>query len=195
MELHCQITRGFKPGLINRLSGLKADDAIWTAELCLTLPNSRTLVPARDLARVFPSIIRRLAGGRPIKLLFSHDEKQIENKLTGSNLPLEKKRQGIWATIASPYLPSFLHVLEMVAFTTFYACVDGQTDESNAAHAKDRGFRFLLKSIKKQQFIVAFSLYDESMRIMSACTPVEAVINAVQEVGAKEGLQFFIGSE
>lgn len=191
MQLHCRIHHGLKPGLLDRLVGVEADESIWTADLCLTKPDSRQLVPTRDLVRVFGSIVHRLAEVRSIWVLFPYDVGQVKKKLGALNIESRKERGGLAVEIASPHLPLLTRVLEAGESTTFYSLVEKEAGSPSPRIPPRTDLKLLFKNLGQAYFLGVFSLYDESMELLSKFLPAELIISAVREVGTEEGVQVF----
>lgn len=191
MELHCRIHHGLTPGLLDRLVGVQAHESIWTADLCLTKPDSRHLVPTRDLVRVFGSIVHRLAEVRSIWVLFPYDVGQVKRKLGALNIESRKERGTLAVEIASPHLPLLTQVLEAGASTTFYSLVEKEAGSPPPWTPPLTDLKLLFKDFGQAYFLGVFSLYDESMELLSKFLPAEFIINAVREVGTEEGVQVF----
>ena len=188
MQLQYYIRRGFNPDLFEKLSGLRRDETVLTAGLCLTTKASQQSVSSRTLAELFGALLDSLAEQRPIQLVFSHDVRQAEQKLEVLNLSSRKDRGSIRIEVALPHLPKLSRILEAGAFTTFYGYVDAGTTIPNESSVKETMPGALFKSLDKYYFVCVFSLYDESMELISKALSEELVINALQSVGALKGI-------
>jgi len=191
MELHCRIHRGLRPDLLDRLQGLEPDETIQTASLCLTASGSRQVVAARDLARVFGSIVHRLAESRPVRLLFPRDVRTIKRKLHQLGVETKEGRKSVWVEVTYPHLPLLAEVLEAGAFTAFYASVGGEEAVRSLQTIRWSEATLLLRKLGDHYFVAVFALYDESVELLSKFVPAEFVINAVREVGAEAGIKVF----
>jgi len=191
MELYCKIRQGLEPDLLDRLSRLfEADPAIRTAQICLTDPRSRRQVPTSDLARIFATIVSNLAEGRGIALLFENDLREVEKKLR--SLRMEGKREGhrsLWVELPPPNLEGLSETLRLCAFTTFYGWVSSIDLAGDRSLPKGASFRQAVRNLDEAYFLSVFTLYDESMELLSKAIPSEFIISAVREVGAAEGLR------
>lgn len=185
MEIHCEIQQGLKPGLLDRFTGLNvSDETVWTMKIFLTDPASRELLASRELARVFGSIIQKIAGARSACFFFPYDLGEVKTKLQNHNIELTKGKGGGLVKIPSQNLSSLVEVLETSAFTTFYAWVGGQDTIPDKPE-------LLFENLDVNDLVVVLSLYDESVELLSKLVPVEVVVNIIHEVGAEIGIQVF----
>lgn len=179
MELLYRVHKGLKPNLIDKISGIVESKDASTVNLCLTSPSSKKMVSKKELVRIFGLIIQKLSAGKLVKFLFPYDIKEVKKNLLRFNAKTKEEGSWLWLEIPSPQLSNLVQVLEAASFTTFYAQVDGvkvvPKEPSN-----------LLNSLKQNYFLVVFTLYDESMEILSMHIPSDTIINVSREVGLEE---------
>lgn len=191
MELYCNIQQRLEPDLLDRLSRLfDADPRTRTAQICLTDPGSRRQVPTLDLARIFATIVTNLAEGRGIELLFENDLRQVEKKLR--SLRMKGKKEGhrsLWIELPSPSLFELTESLRLCAFTTFYGWVPSGGLGGARSMPEGASFRLAVRHLEEAYFLSVFTLYNESLELLTKAIPSEFIISAVREVGAAEGLR------
>jgi hypothetical protein len=183
MELLCRIDKGLKPNILDKLLGLREpEEMIQTVSFWLTEPTSKKLLPLKVSARVFGMIIHRLSEGHTIRFLFPYDVGQVKNRLSDLRVAAKKESGWLWLEITPLELPKLMQVLEAASFTTFYAQVNGE----KVIPPKPTG---LFDALKQTYFLVVFTLYDDSIEILSSVVPPDVIINCAREVGIKEGVQ------
>ena len=133
-------------------------------------------------ARIFWRIIYKLADGRTIRLLFPYDVGVIKKKLSSLGVTAKKEGRWLWLDVDQLELSKLMEVLEEASFTTFYAQVDGVKVVSQKPVD-------LINSLKQQYFLVVFTLYDESMEILSLLLPSDSIMNIIRQVGLEENVK------
>ncbi len=180
MELRIRTNKGLRPNLLDRFSGvIESDEMVQTVNFCLARSDSKEKILKKNLARLFGLIIHRLAGGRSISILFPYDIDKIRKKISGLN------SDGKWVRIeiTSFEVSHLIQILEAASFTTFYAQVGG-------GKAIPRLPAHLFKdNLKQAQFLVVFTLYDESMEVLSIPIPSDTVMTIAREVASEEGVR------
>lgn len=169
-----------KPDLLDRLSGLNADLTVCSVRLCLTDSGSPKNVTNDDLARVFGQVLLKLAGQHCINLLFPYDVGEISRKLESLNIEWTREGRALIIRISASQFPILFEILRTAAFTTFYAWPNGikpiPSDPS-----------LLLGNLDAIPFAAVFTLYDDSLELMSKLVPAEEILKAVRGVGADAG--------
>lgn len=180
MELHCQIERGLKPKLAERLFATKADPTVLRASICLLNDGGKREMPSRDVARVFTALVHKLAGGRTITLVFDDHPARVKRVLGALSIQATRAGRSLWVDLSPVDLALLVRVLEEVTFATFCAAVNGEKFSRESD---------ILRSLDQIYFAVIFEMYDDSMELLSKFVPAELVLNAVREVGAEEGIR------
>jgi hypothetical protein len=166
---------------LDRLSGLKPDDAVWTVRLCLVNRGLSKAVGNEDLARIFGSVLGRLAGERHINLLFPYDVTEVAIKLRRLNIEGNKENGALLIELTAPQFPMLLHVLEQAAFTTFYAF-------TNEMRPPPRNPSLLFENLDAICFAAVFTLYDDAIEVLSKAVKAEEIIDVVRDVAAGLGI-------
>jgi len=185
MHLYCRIKKGFGPSLFKRVWGASKDETVLRAQFCLTEKGSSTILPSKNVAQVFSSILYKLAGGRPLIVLFPDDLGEIKKKLKGLNISQKEKKGGLWIEVTSPDASSISQILEVTGFTTFYVQVKHETQVlERAINGKVED---LFNRLEESYFVGVLTIYDESMEVISKFLPACIITNIVREVGTEAG--------
>lgn len=172
-----------KLGLLDRLSGLKPDDAVWTVRLCIDRNGGRSKTAANeDLARIFASVLGRLAAQRPINLLFPYDVIEVARKLRTLNIEGRKENGALLIELAVTQFPMLSQILEQAAFTTFY----GYANQMRPVPTKPS---LLFENLDGVFFAAVFMLYDDSMELLSKAVKGEEIIDVVRDVAEGLGIR------
>jgi hypothetical protein len=188
MQLRYTIHHGFEPQRLEKLSGLRADEAVEAVRVCLTAPNLHRVIPAEDLARVFSRIVQALAGERVVRLFFPYEVSALRRDLKEFAAQLQEEGDALYAEVPPPHLPLLVRLSEKAAYSTFFGCVAADVTNPMPRWTNPTA---LLADLRSLQFVVVFTLYDESIELLSARLPVEHIIGAVREAGAVEGVQVY----
>ncbi len=178
MELHCKTKRGLIPDLLDKLSGIKSDEEAWLADLFL----SNGEIHSEDAARIFSSIIHRLAKDHRISFLFPYDIGEVKRKLRNINVQAIKRKDGLLIKPQASDLPLMNTILKATSFTTFYALVDSEKPEQG-------NLADIFNDLDSYNFIVVFSIYDDSIEILSHSVDERTIKMAVSGIGAEEGIE------
>lgn len=182
MKLHIKTRQGLRPDVLEKLSGSKAaDEAAWVTALCLTEHSSRELLPNQELARVFALVIHKLARGRAINFLFWSDKAQVKRNLQNLDVRKTEDAKALLVEIPSQELLTLRKLLEAGAFTTFYGWIDGIVTPDKPTS--------LFESLGTIDFVAVFSLYDETIEILSRLVPNDFLIPAIRNVGVETGIE------
>ena len=200
MELYFKIARAKRQDWLRRIVG-KSDffsglldiskDREEVQSVILSMREKGTLfykeIDTQILAQVFSAIVYRLAGGRSINLLFPRDTElgSVKREIKKINLQWAKVRKWLTIDVTSMELCLFSKILEAISFAHFYAEIDGKEDLPDKALD-------IFQKMEKRYVVIVFSLYDESIEIISELVTAEAVLKISRELGEEMGFEVIL---
>jgi hypothetical protein len=183
VELYVKTSQGLRPDFLDRLSGLSVEDeTVWATALCLTEHDSQKVLPNSSLARVFARVMHKLAKGRAINFFFSSDLGEINRNFRDLGIKTNSRKKNLFVEVRAEDISLMERVLEAAAFTTFYGWIDG-------TEIMPEQTSFLFENLGTIELVAVFSLYDETVEIVSKLVPVDFVLQSVREVALEAGIE------
>lgn len=184
IKLYYKVQKALKPNLLEKFFGIGvSDNSVHSVSLFLTSSGKMQLLSSRDLSRIFVLIIQKLAEGRSVQFLFPYDKKEVKNKISKFKMGEEESNGLLWFETDFTHITTIGQILEEASFTTFFALIGSEKTAPN-------NLSDLMKSLKKKYLVIVFSLFDESIEVLSAIVPGEKVLNVAREVCTEMNVEF-----
>jgi hypothetical protein len=100
---------------------------------------------------------------------------EVKRNLASAGIRTNEKKNALSAQVPAQEDSTLARLLEAGAFTTFYGWTDGMELTPTQPTV-------LLENLGAVQFVAVFTIFDETMEVISKLIPIEAVKKSIQAV-------------